>query len=88
MLLNALLIGAIAIAAWVVALVFFRFYRQTGDRFFALFGWAFVLEGAHRIPDAFGPLDADAAAAVYALRLVAYLLILYAIWRKNRSRGA
>jgi hypothetical protein len=79
------LIGAISALAWVAALIFFRFYRQTGDRFFLCFGWAFVLEGAHRIPEVFGTSDDNPF--VYLVRLGAYLLILYAIWQKNRARN-
>jgi uncharacterized membrane protein HdeD (DUF308 family) len=80
------LIGAIAIAAWVVALVFFRFYRQTQDRFFMYFGWAFILEGAHRIPEALVSASWDDHPLVYLTRLAAYLLILFAIWQKNRGK--
>jgi hypothetical protein len=84
---QPLLIGAIAIAAWFVALIFFRFYRQTRDRFFIYFGWAFILEGAHRIPQAFHSGPSDDEPLVYMVRLLAYLLILYAIWQKNRGRS-
>jgi uncharacterized membrane protein HdeD (DUF308 family) len=78
------LIGAITVLAWVAALIFFRFHRQTRDSFFLYFGWAFVLEGAHRIPEAFGTSDDNPF--VYLVRLAAYLLILYAIWQKNRAK--
>jgi hypothetical protein len=44
-----------------------------------------VLEGAHRIPEVFGTSDDNPF--VYLVRLGAYLLILYAIWQKNRARN-
>jgi uncharacterized membrane protein HdeD (DUF308 family) len=81
------LIGGIAIAAWVIALIFFRFHRETRDRFFALFGWAFVIEGANRIPEAFAAPGAEDSPLVYVVRLAGYLLILYAIWDKNRTNS-
>ncbi len=83
---NAMLTGAIAIAAWVVALYFLRFYRQTRDTFFAWFALAFVLEGVDRIPQVFVPQLVDDQPIMYVVRLVEYMLIIYAIWHKNRSR--
>ena len=78
------LAGGITVAAWVAALVFFRYYKQTKDRFFACFGGAFLLEGLNRIPWAISSTDQDSHPVVYLLRLAGYLLILYAIWQKNR----
>ncbi|MRD47515.1 DUF5985 family protein [Caenimonas koreensis] len=83
---QSFLIGAIAATAFVAALIFFRFYRQTRDRFFIYFGVAFILEGVHRIPEAFHPGSSDDTPQVYLIRLLGYLLILYAIWQKNRNR--
>ena len=41
--------GAIAMASAVVALFFLRFWRETGDRLFAMFALAFLLLGITRI---------------------------------------
>jgi hypothetical protein len=84
---NQLLLGAIAVASLVVGLFFFRFWRHTRDLFFLFFALSFWLEAANRV--ALGLLvgaDEDGA-LFYSLRVVAYGLILVAIWHKNRSRG-
>ena len=43
------IMGAIAMASAVVALFFLRFWRETGDRLFAIFASAFVLLGISTI---------------------------------------
>jgi uncharacterized membrane protein HdeD (DUF308 family) len=43
------IMGAIAMASAAVALFFFRFWRDTGDRLFAMFALAFLLLGITRI---------------------------------------
>jgi small-conductance mechanosensitive channel len=42
------IMGAIAMASAVVALFFLRFWRETGDRLFAMFALAFLLLGITR----------------------------------------
>ncbi len=83
---NMMLIGGIAVAGLAVALFFLRFWRSTGDRFFLYFALAFVLEGANRIPQAWMEDRDGSGPLFYIVRLVAYGLILVAIWQKNRSR--
>ncbi len=59
------IMGAIAMASAVVALFFFRFWRDTGDRLFAMFALAFLLLGITRIGLAMSqetPVAAEAAA--------------------------
>jgi hypothetical protein len=43
------IMGAIAMASAVVALFFLRFWRDTGDRLFAMFALAFLLLGITRL---------------------------------------
>ena len=78
--------GAIAMGWLVAALFFFRFWRHTRDRFFLYFALSFLIEAANRV--ALGVLwvaDEDGA-LFYSVRVVAYGLILLAIWQKNRPR--
>ena len=84
--LNAMLTGGIAVASLLVGLFFFRFWRHTRDRFFLYFALSFCLEGINRT--AFGLLSAadEDGALFYSVRLIAYALILVAIWDKNRPR--
>jgi hypothetical protein len=84
---NQMLMGAIAVASLVAGLFFFRFWRHTRDLFFLFFALSFWLEAANRV--ALGLLvgaDEDGA-LFYSLRIVAYGLILVAIWHKNRPRS-
>ena len=75
--------GVLVTGYAVAALFFLRFWTRTRDRLFLLFASAFALLSLQR-----GLLaivaDPNAAAPLYALRLLAFLLILYAIWDKNR----
>ncbi|MTW05922.1 hypothetical protein GM668_27970 [Duganella ginsengisoli] len=81
---NAILAGAIVMAAGVIALFFLRYWRQTRDRFFLYFALAFVLEGSQRLLAALRPVDAPDEPQYYVIRLAAYGLILIAIIGKNR----
>lgn len=82
--LNAILVGAIVMAAAVIALFFLRYWRQTGDRFFLYFALAFILEATQRLLGAMRPVDTPDSPLYYLIRLAAYALILVAIIGKNR----
>jgi hypothetical protein len=81
--LHVFLTGAIAAASFVIALFLLRFWRATRDGFFLLFALSFALEGVDRAAPAF-PQLADDNPVLYGVRLLAYALILVAIWQKNR----
>jgi uncharacterized membrane protein HdeD (DUF308 family) len=57
------IMGAIAMASAVVALFFLRFWRDTGDRLFAMFALAFLLLGITRMGLAMSHDTQRAAAA-------------------------
>jgi hypothetical protein len=83
---QEMLIGAIAVASFVVGLFFFRFWRSTHDRFFLWFALSFWIEAGNRI--ALGVLQGSELEPVfYLLRVVAYGLIVLAILEKNRKRA-
>lgn len=77
--------GASSIASLVIALIFFRNWRTTGDRLFALFAVAFVLFAANWIALAVIDPPRESQHYVYLLRLAAFLLIAFAVIDKNRS---
>ena len=81
--LNTFLTGAICLACFVVALFFLRFWRSTRDRFFVYFALSFALEGLSRGAAACLQLG-DSNPAFYGMRVIAYGLIIVAIWQKNR----
>lgn len=86
---NNMLVGAIVMVSLTVGLFFLRFWRSTRDRFFLYFALSFFIEGFNRL--LLGAASAQAGSmqhyAFYSLRLLAYGLILLAIWRKNSRRG-
>lgn len=73
---------------WACGLFFFRFFRKSGDRLFLIFGMAFWVFSLERVILLFrSPLSlyAEATAPIYLLRLSAFLIIIFAIWDKNRA---
>ena len=83
--LRLLLLGAIAMASFVIALIFLRFWATTRDRFFGFFAAAFIIAGAGRVIQALVPQSDDGAPLIYLTQLLAFLVITYAIIDKNRS---
>jgi hypothetical protein len=82
---NDLLTGAITMASLVITLIFLRFWRNTGDRFFLYFSLSFLIEGLHRLYSALHN-NAEDSPLHYLIRLLAYGLILWAILEKNLPR--
>jgi hypothetical protein len=77
--------GATAMGCWAVGLIFFRSWRFTRDRFFALFGAAFWILAVHWVALALvGAVD-ETRHYFYAVRLVAFFVVLAAIVDKNWS---
>lgn len=78
--------GGIFVSAFFCGLFFLRFYRDTHDRFFRFFAWAFFLLSFERIPSLFQISLDKAGASIYLIRLCAFLLILVGIFDKNRRK--
>ncbi len=68
----------------VSALFFIRFWKTTRDRLFLFFSMAFGLLLAERVVRATLDLRSEWIPAVYMFRLIAFGLILFAIFNKNR----
>ncbi|MEP9359603.1 DUF5985 family protein [Sphingomonas sp. KR3-1] len=77
--------GATTMGFFVAALFFLRFWRNTEEELFLLFALAFGLLGFGHILLSIGGVPAEERSWLYLIRLVAYLLILFAIVRKNLS---
>jgi hypothetical protein len=84
---SLLLSGALAVSMALVGLFFLRYYRTTGDRLFASFAIVFWLMAANRLALSFFA-DDEVRTYLYLVRLAAFLLIIGAIWDKNRGRRA
>jgi ABC-type polysaccharide/polyol phosphate export permease len=78
--------GATCAAFAMAAFLLWQFYRATRDRLFALFTAAFALMAVNRllIVVVARALNENAT-PVYVIRLIAFLLIVYAIIDKNRA---
>ena len=75
-----------ATAAAAAGLFFFRFWRVSGDRLFAFFGAAFwVLALSWALLALINPAD-ETRPYVYAIRLVAFVLMIVGMIDKNRTR--
>lgn len=84
---NDFLSGAITMGNIVLAMFFVRFWKRTGDRFFALFALAFVTFATARVALSVVDEANEERAYIYVVRLVAFAIILIAIIDKNRKRA-
>ena len=75
--------GMNAMASIVAALYFLRFWSQTSDRLFAGMATAFALLALNWIVLAVLDPSSELRPLVYALRLIAFLVIIAAILDKN-----
>jgi hypothetical protein len=81
--------GAVALSFFVCSLFFLRFWRRTREQLFLAFSLAFALLGVGQTVVALARVPTEERGTLYLIRLVAFLLILLAIYRKNRpSRSA
>lgn len=80
--------GAVALGFGVCALFFLSFWRRTREELFLAFSLAFLLLGVVQTVLALANIPTEERGSIYLVRLVAFLLILIAIYRKNsRARG-
>ena len=86
---KLLVSGALLAGYAVVALFFLKFWRRTGDRLFGFFAAAFALLALQRFGlSLLSEEVGEGGEWMYVLRLLAFVLILFAIWDKNRARPA
>ena len=77
--------GGTVAGCLVAALFFVKFWRKSGDALFAFFATAFALLAVNwAILAFFGPAE-EVRTVYYLFRLAAFVLILAAIWQKNRA---
>ena len=85
--LNAMLLGATALASFAAGLFFLRFWVKTRDRLFIIFALAFWLMGINWLLMPLAQRDELNSPAMYLLRLAAFTMILLGIVDKNRSKA-
>jgi len=79
------LAGALTLSFLIAALFFLKFWKKTGDRLFVYFAIAFVLFAVNQVATSILENDMERAGYAYILRVLGYLMILFAIVGKNRA---
>jgi peptidoglycan/LPS O-acetylase OafA/YrhL len=79
--------GAVAMGYFVAGLFFLKFWARTRDELFAAFAAAFGLLALEQLLLVWSGLPREEQTWFYLMRLVAFLLIIGAILRKNRRRA-
>ena len=79
--------GVVAAGFLVSGLFFLRFWRRTRDGLFISFALAFWLLGLGQTLVALTDIPVEERSWIYLIRLAAFLLILFAIFRKNRANA-
>ena len=80
----AFLYGMLAMGFAVSALFFVRYWRETHDRLFVYFAVAFGLMAIERAAVVLAQLRVENVWWLYLLRLVAFVIIAWAIVDRNR----
>ena len=75
--------GALSLGCAVIAMFFLRYFRLARDELFLWFAGAFAALGAQWTLLTFGR-SSEHTHLLYIVRLVAFLMIVIAILRKNR----
>ncbi|MCI0534642.1 MAG: DUF5985 family protein [Verrucomicrobiales bacterium] len=77
--------GAIAFACGTIGLLFLRFWRHSHDRLFLNFAIAFWILACERFYLIAAGKSSEVSPYVYTIRLLAFLLIIFAVVDKNRK---
>ena len=80
--------GMLAMGYLVAAGFFLKFWKQTRERLFIFFSMAFAILAVQRILLTIDFSLTEDRTWMYVLRLIAFLLIVYAIIAKNREGRA
>ena len=84
---QAFLLGVLATMFLAASLFFVRFWVETRDSFFLAFAASFTVEGLSQVVAVFQPKPNESSPWIYFVRLLAMLLILGAILKKNYERN-
>jgi hypothetical protein len=79
--------GAVTMGCAIVSVIFFRHWRDSYDRLFLLFALAFAILAVDYAILAVVSFGAEWRPYVFSVRLIAFGLILFGIYEKNRRPG-
>ena len=80
---EGFLLGVIAMSSLTAGVFFLKFWRETHDSLFLSFAVAFIIETINRIAVLFFAKPNEGSPIIYVIRLIAFLIILAAIVKKN-----
>jgi len=83
---NDFISGILTMGYIVAGIFFLRFWRDSRDRLFAMFGAAFFILALQRIGLEFTTDMPERTTVWYFVRLLAFLIIIVAIFDKNRKK--
>jgi|GEM_PF-205774 len=82
---ELMLLGAISMASLTAGMFFLRFWKHTSDSFFLWFAVSFGLEGINRAALGLSGDPNEGQPFFYVVRFLSYLMIVIAIFAKNRK---
>lgn len=85
MMIENFLGGAISMGFAIAALLFLKYWKRTGDGFFLAFAAAFLLLGVNQALLSLTNVPVEERSQLYLIRLLAFLIIIGAMWSKNRQ---
>lgn len=83
---EGFLLGIVVTASLAAGIFFIKFWKRTQDPLFLAFGIAFIIEGLNRVGFLVADRPNEGRPIIYIVRLVAFLIILFAVIWKNRAR--
>ncbi len=86
-LLHPFLNGAFVVASGAIAFFYWRYWRRTGDRLFAILAGAFLLLLVERAVLAFLPPVYEGRHIIFLVRLLAFAVIIVGVVDKNWPRA-
>jgi len=80
------LLGVIATASLIAAVFFLKFWRMTRDTLFLAFALFFLIDSVTRVSLLFFAHPNEGSTLIYGIRLIALIVLLVAILKKNYGR--
>lgn len=80
--------GAIVMGFATACLLFVKYFRRTRQRLFLTFAASFLLLAVNYAWLAITQIPVEERSPLFVIRLIAFALIIVAIFQSNRSRGA
>jgi len=77
--------GGFMMGASAIGIFFLKFWKKTGDRFFAMFASAFLLLAVERLFFLFIQAENEVHTWIFVIRLMAFVIISAAVVDKNRQ---